>query len=278
MITFPHIGFTGRLGNQMFQYAALVGIARRHGLDFSICKCNLELYKCFDIPTQIISYYNPDFVCPHNLESDIIYGPYEIFLNNNEQYDKLLNTDFDSHFFNTNYNNKSIFGFFQNYKYFENVKSEIKNHFTFKKRYQDICDSYFRQTFSHTKVLSLHIRRTDYLNSSVLNQLDLNYYKKALQYFDESIPVLVFSDDINWCESQEIFRNDRFIIIKSNNTYIDLCLMSLCDYHIIANSSFSWWGSWLAKSKKTICPKDWFSLNYSYLDSDGLRLTNWIAL
>jgi hypothetical protein len=57
-----------------------------------------------------------------------------------------------------------------------------------------------------------------------------------------------------------------------------LCLMSKCDYHIIANSSFSWWGSWLAQSKKTICPRQWFSLDYNFLDSDGLRLPNWISI
>lgn len=278
MITFPHLGYLGRLGNQMFQYAALCGLAKKHGLDFSLAKSNLEIYKCFEIPTQIISYYNPDFIGTHGLCNDVAKSPVSLFLMEDYQWNLLLNTEFDSNFFNTNHNYKSIFGFFQNYKYFENVENDLRKRFTFKPEYSNIVKSYYKEIFSETKTLSLHIRRTDYLKSSVLNSLPLDYYENALKRFDSSLPVLVFSDDTDWCESQSIFSDERFRIIKSNNTYIDLCLMSLCDYHIIANSSFSWWGSWLARSKKTICPQNWFSPDFSHLDSDGLRLPYWIAL
>ena len=48
------------------------------------------------------------------------------------------------------------------------------------------------------------------------------------------------------------------MIAEGNSTDCDLCLMSLCKYHIIANSSFSWWGAWLANSKQVIAPKNWF--------------------
>ena len=48
------------------------------------------------------------------------------------------------------------------------------------------------------------------------------------------------------------------MIAEGNSTDCDLCLMSLCKYHIIANSSYSWWGAWLAKSEKVIAPKNWF--------------------
>jgi hypothetical protein len=280
MITFPHLGYLGRLGNQMFQYAALVGISKKHGIDFSIGKTNLELYKCFNIPNKIKSYYNPDFVGAHNLGNEVtIKDNYTILiLNNKDQWDNLLNTNFDNKFFNTNHDNKSIFGFFQNYNYFKNVENDLRKIFTFKSNYSKICKSYFNEIFSESKTIALHIRRTDYLESSVLNTLSLEYYENSLSQFDCSIPVLVFSDDIEWCESQNIFNSNRFIMMKSNNTYIDLCLMSLCNYHIVANSSYSWWGSWLAKSEKTICPKNWFSSDYLHLDSKELRLPHWISL
>lgn len=278
MITFPHLGYIGRLGNQMFQYSALVAIAKKHGLDFSLCNSNLDLYKCFQIPTKISSYYNPDFIGTHNLKSRSISNYRTIFCESNEDFNLVLDTKFDYNFFNTNHDNKSIVGFFQNYKYFENVEDELYKIFTFNKQYSKISEYYYREIFSDTKTIALHIRRTDYLDSSVLNNLTLDYYENALKRFDSSLPVLVFSDDTDWCESQSIFSDERFTIIKSNNTYIDLCLMSLCDYHIIANSSFSWWGSWLARSKKTICPRNWFSPDFAHLDSDGLRLPYWIAL
>ena len=72
------------------------------------------------------------------------------------------------------------------------------------------------------------------------------------------LDVIVFSDDPDWCNAQEIFQPDRFSISESNTVDADLCLMSLCKYHILANSSLSWWGAWLAKSEKIIAPKNWF--------------------
>ena len=278
MITFPHLGYLGRLGNQMFQYAALLSLSNKNNTTFSISKSDIELYKCFNIPSKICSYYNVEFIGTHNLGSEIVPRPNTLFLRNNEQWISLLNTNFDSSFFNIDHNNKSIFGFFQNYQYFGNNEEELKKHYTFKQKYSDKSNFYINQNFKDNKIISLHIRRTDYLNSEVLNKLDVFYYENALEHFDKSIPVLVFSDDINWCKEQNIFKENRFKIIKTNNTYIDLCLMSKCNYHIIANSSFSWWGSWLADSEKTICPKDWFSPQFSCLDSEGLRLKKWIAI
>jgi len=278
MITFPHLGYIGRLGNQMFQYAALLGISRKHKVDFYLPSTKLEIYKAFNIKFKITSYFNKDFVSTNGLTGSSVVDYTTVLLNNQEEWNSFLSTNFDYNFFNTNHNNKSIFGFFQNYRYFENVENELRSQFTFKQFYRNIANSYFKQKFPNTKVLSLHIRRTDYLESSVLNNLSFDYYENALSKFNKSTPVLVFSDDIDWCENQSIFSDERFIFMKSNNTYIDLCLMSLCNYHIIANSSFSWWGSWLAKSEKTISPKQWFSPNFSHLDSEGLRLSNWIVI
>ena len=278
MITSPHLGYLGRLGNQMFQYATIFSLSHKHKINFSLQKSDLELYNCFNISTKIDSYYNSTFVGPYELGNEIVVSYQTLLPRSLEHRDKILTTKFDSKFYNTNFDQKSIFGFFQNYKYFQEFDNKLRDVFVFKDQYKKICKSYFLQRFYNEKTLSLHIRRTDYLESSVLNNLTLDYYKNALVEFDKSIPVLVFSDDISWCKEQDIFNDDRFIFMESDNTYIDLCLMSLCNYHIIANSSYSWWGSWLAKSEKTICPKQWFSPDYSHLDSDGLRLKEWISI
>ena len=71
---------------------------------------------------------------------------------------------------------------------------------------------------------------------------------------------------------------DRFLISESDNCYADLCIMTLCDYHIICNSSFSWWGSWLAKSKKTIAPKNWFGGDCINHTTEDLYLKDWIVI
>ena len=90
------------------------------------------------------------------------------------------------------------------------------------------------------------------------------------------LEIMILSDDINWC--REHFVGKRFKFSSSNDPFIDLCLMSLCDYHIISNSSFSWWGSWLAKSKKTIAPKNWFTGEYSSWNTKDLYRKDWITL
>jgi hypothetical protein len=54
--------------------------------------------------------------------------------------------------------------------------------------------------------------------------------------------------------------------------------MTLCDYHIIANSSYSWWGSWLANSERTIAPKNWFAGDCAGHDTKDLYCENWIVI
>ena len=58
---------------------------------------------------------------------------------------------------------------------------------------------------------------------------------------------------------QELFADDRFMIAEGNSGWTDMCLMTMCKGHIIANSSFSWWGAWLAKSEKVVAPSGWFA-------------------
>jgi len=68
------------------------------------------------------------------------------------------------------------------------------------------------------------------------------------------------------------------MISEGNATDADLCLMSLCKYHIIANSSYSWWGSWLAKSEKTIAPQKWFGGDCINYNTQHLYCSGWEIL
>lgn len=252
MISFNNMGYMGHLGNQMFQYAALKGIASHKKYDYSMPYQKLDLTDCFIIPKT----------------------------KGNQNFNILTveKFEFDQQFFDNCPDNVDIMGFFQSEKYFKHIEKEIREDFRFKNNISNICKIYKNQIYNDSKILSIHIRRGDYITDSNFANLDISYYEEALNTFDKDILVLIFSDDIEWCEDQKIFKEDRFIISKSKNSYIDLCLMTLCDYHIIANSSFSWWGSWLAKSKKTIAPKNWFSGEFSNWNTKDLYLPDWIII
>jgi hypothetical protein len=113
----------------------------------------------------------------------------------------------------------------------------------------------------------------------------LEYYEEAIKRLPEDMPILVFSDSIEWCKEQEFFQPDRFLFSEPEDKYsdgalvpyVDLCLMSLCDHAIIANSSMSWWGAWLMKNpnKKVIAPKMWFGTAYSQHNTKDIYCDDW---
>ena len=122
--------------------------------------------------------------------------------------------------------------------------------------------------------IGLHIRRTDYVQKQNYHPLcTLEYYEKALKKLPDT-KVIIVSDDPEWCENQSLFESDRFLVSGSKNNIIDMCILSLCKYHVIANSSFSWWGAWLAESQKVIAPKVWFG-SHANLDESDIVPENW---
>jgi len=102
----------------------------------------------------------------------------------------------------------------------------------------------------------------------------MDYYEEALSHFPDW-DVVIFSDDPEWCKKQKLFQGDRFLISESGDNKVDLCLMTLCKAHIIANSSFSWWGAWLADSEKVIAPSKWFGPLNEHKDTSDLIPERW---
>lgn len=250
MISFNYLGGLGRLGNQMFQVASLAGIASNRGFEFCLPNSrNITLYDVFNLKK---------------------------FIKNKTNYAlKELDFGFDENAYNSCEDNVDIIGYMQSEKYFINIKKYIKELFSFNEDTFKICKEYI--SFLNSEVISLHIRRTDYINDPNHVVQDLKYYMDSLDYINKRLPVLVFSDDIAWCEEQFFFKDKKFKIIKSNNQEIDLCLMTMCNYHIIANSSFSWWGSWLSNSKITVAPKSWYKSD-SIFPSKDIYSSNWAVL
>jgi len=280
VIGFNHIGTIGRFGNQMFQYAALKGVAANRGFEYTIPPKDSKI--------QIDNY-----------------GLLDAFnLDTNKNIDWIIATEvvqeshfhFDEKLFNECPDDSTIYGFFQSEKYFKHIEEDIRKDFTFKDTWLNPCKE-FREQLGE-EVIFLHVRRGDpnladkrgfkwaYVNIQSQHPVQtLEYYEKALAEFNDDLPVVVFSDSIDWCKEQDIFKSDRFMFSEPEDKhsdgalvpYLDMCLMSLCDHAIIANSSMSWWGAWLIKNpnKKVIAPSMWFGSDYADKDTKDLYCEGW---
>jgi hypothetical protein len=282
MIGFNHLGHLGRLGNQMFEFAALRGIAAKHNYDITIPSPenkgieNYSLHECFNLDHIPVGY----------IES--------------ENYVQEGHFHFDDALFESCPDNVSLYGFFQSERYFKHISDIIKQDFTFLDEHLGPCKEFIEQ-FDGQEPIMLHVRRGDpnlvdprgfkwaYVNCSDQHPVQsLDYYEKALQEFGDNQPVVVFSDSVDWVKEQEFFSGDRFFISEpqykyddgSFLPYTDLCLMSLCSHAIIANSSMSWWGAWLQSNpnKKVIAPKMWFGPAYADKDTKDLYCSDWIVM
>jgi len=161
-------------------------------------------------------------------------------------------------------------GYFQCEKYFNHRRNDILN---LLKPDESFIPSI--QKYSHLfGNISLHVRRGNYVGWSVFDVITKQYYLNALSILPKDMKVLVFSNDLNWCRQQ--FIGDRFVFIDEID-YISIYLMSKMNHHIIANSSFSWWGAWLSeyKNKVVIGPKTWFGAMF---DGSDIIPSNWIKL
>lgn len=265
MISFNNLGNLGRLANQMFQYASLRGIAAHRGYEFCIPPKQSFGINDSNVRNSDTTIY--DCFCLGGFRQEIVINPIV----------QESGFDFDENIFNNCPDNVDLLGYFQSEKYFKHIETEIRRDFTFKEEIYSTSKEFF-ETLSVDDVISLHIRRGDYVQNPNHPVQTLEYYDEALGYFNSELPVLIFSDNPEWCKEQNLFESDRFLISETNSTNIDLCLMSMCKYHIIANSSFSWWGAWLAKSEKTVAPKNWFGGDCSKNNTKDLYLSNWIVL
>lgn len=256
MITFSQIGNYGRLGNQLFQLAAVVGIGRKLGYD-------IKFPKDFDVPRVF------------KLDSSIL-ADRQYVMGLPQVGERFFH--FDEGLF-TVPDNVDIAGYLQTEKYFEHVEDEIRNLFTFHDHVQLGADKLYPKLDAET--VSIHVRRGDYVDKQSHHPLCTpEYYQAAINEFtDKNYYYIIFSDDINYCKE---FFGEQENILYLNNTdpFIDLCLMSMCDHNIIANSSFSWWAAWLNKNKnkKVVAPKQWFGPAYAYHVTKDLYCQNWIIV
>ncbi|NBB19423.1 alpha-1,2-fucosyltransferase [Runella sp. CRIBMP] len=174
-------------------------------------------------------------------------------------------------------------GYWQSEKYFAEIadliREDLKPIISFTNQYQT-----FKQSINQCVSVSVHIRRGDYTKTSKSNRYlkpcEALYYQTAMEYLTKRIsnPVFfVFSDDIEWAKANIHFDFSTQYVV-GNSAQEDLLLMASCQHHIIANSTFSWWGAWLNPhpDKIVIAPQKWFSTER--FDTKDLLPESWIRL
>jgi hypothetical protein len=149
-------------------------------------------------------------------------------------------------------------GYFQSEKYFKKNADYIREVFSIDKNTHAAIREKYEKDLEKNPI-AVHVRRGDYLQFSDTHPpCPLEYYKLAMASFPEATTFLLFSDDISWCK--ENFLQDNVVFIEKNEDIVDFYLISLCNGVILSNSSFSWWAAWLNynENKRIIAPRRWF--------------------
>lgn len=241
MVTMSNFGNNGRLGNQLFQYASLIGIAKKW--DTNVVLPKWEYYEYFECQfpegeAKGIELKEPTF-------------------------------NYVSHWGSLNWNQTiDINGYLQSRKYWEHCEEYVLSQLKFKDDFKkEVSENY---DFSKDTI-AISIRRGDYVANPNYHNLSITYFILALFSIEgwQEKNIIVFSDDIAYCRVHfGCLPNVRF---SENNTAIeDLCLMSQCNHFILSNSTFSWWGAYLSehKNKQVIRPNYLFEGRLKQINDD----------
>ncbi len=178
-------------------------------------------------------------------------------------------------------------GYWQSYKYFEGCADEIRAAFRFPELVSDEGKEVARAIEACDCSVGVHVRRGDYAANPKLRRihgvLSPEYYANAAAQIRgkvaSDVRFFVFSDDIEWCRSSLQLGSDTAFVAggRAAPDYEDMALLARCDHHVLANSSFSWWGAWLSpRDGIVVAPRPWFT--DPTLTVEALLPPTWIEL
>lgn len=222
-LTSSVVGNGGRLGNFLFNYAALIGMAETHGHKLSLPAWKYAEHFDYPYPEGEVKGYEYQETTFH-YNQDYVNGLRDI----QENYD--------------------LRGYFQSILYWQHCEDKVKQALKFKQEFIDQVKQPFEQVFEK-QVIAISIRRGDYKQNPNYRLLPVEHYIKALfEHFPnfEDYNIIVFSDEIPYCRVH--FDCLPNVYFSENNSDIeDICLLHLCDHFLVANSTFSWFGAYLGE-------------------------------
>ena len=272
--------FNGGLGNQMFCYAAGRALALRHGVDLKLdirhypdgIGRDYELHH-FPIHISGLACWE-DVKCrewreptlPGRVIKKITGKP----LKREHAEDYLNDTDTICRYhprFETLGPNAFLNGYWQSEKYFADITDTIRHELGAPKSLGPVVRELANKIAACDCPVSLHVRRGDYVanpqTTAFHGVCPVEYYQQAVRKLLSQHPkahLFLFSDEPDWVAENLKLEAPSTMMHDGNTGVDDLWLMSRCRHHIIANSSFSWWGAWLNPDpdKLVIAPKQWF--------------------
>ena len=273
----------GRLGNWMFAYASLLGIAKRNKRIPYVLRDRNVLQYVFNVK------HTRDHAADC-VRQFIEYRP--------ATYDPLTEE--------LPQKNLTLESYFQSWRYFHDIQDEIRQEFTFHieimRRSEKILTSYISQnslntikslseyfTNSSTILIGVHVRRADMTHDKGFTYIGfrsatLEYIHNAIAYMrskfaDKNIKFVVVSDDYWWCYDN-LKKVENVIIIPRNDRAIDMAILTLCNHTIMTTGTFGWWGAWLAGGH-TVYYRD-YPIKGTRLDRDTNKADfyppDWVAL
>lgn len=236
MLSYRYLGNNGRLGNCLWQIASTMGLA----------------FKRYNV----LSAEHVQFPNWH----------YQQYLSIPDDYFRLLIDNPETEDLGTDY--------LQDFDHFQLIEPQIRKFFAPSELSQSLLEAYYPWFKEMKNPISLHVRRGDAVGKEMYHPIQpINYYYEALMQLPRDSDVLVFSDDINWCQTN-LSSNFHYVSPHLVDPYginitdvLELFLMSRCSYHIIANSTFSLWGAYLSNSLQVFYPSNWYG--------PGLPDVNW---
>lgn len=276
------IRMTGGMGNQMFQYALylkLVSMGKEAKFDditeYGLPNAREIMLWCFgiDYPKasgEEINEITDGFMkLSHRIRR-------KLFGRKSLEYHE-ADCNFDPQVLNRG--SAYLTGYFQSELYFKDIEDQVREAFVFQpvifeKLSEDRRERIlsYRKRIEDSLSVSIHLRRGDYLTSSEIygGNCTEKYYKSGIALIREKYPeaeFFVFSNDDAWTKKWilDSFPGDTgFVVVEGapeEEGYLDLYLMSRCRHHILANSSFSWWGAYLNPSpdRTVVAPARWFN-------------------
>jgi hypothetical protein len=291
------VSLIGGLGNQMFQYAAAKALADRHrvrlAFDLSGFSDSRYTSRCFllnhlRVPEETAAYF---FRVKWAGRIDRLLGRVgpakppqspQSYSEPHFHYDPAFEA-LGSH--------TAVFGYFQSERYFGRIARKLRKWLAPRESLTGAAGDMLVRIKASRLPVSVHVRRGDYLNpgtAEIHGILGESYYREALGRLEGAIrgepELFVFSDDPAAAEQALNFvPRSRLVHVcgAPERPWEDMALMAHCQHHVIANSSFSWWGAWLngRPQKTVVAPRAWFAPDeLKRRNTNDLYPASWIVL